>query len=236
MTRRARWGSPPSRCSSRTAERGPRSSRRLTVFSTRHNGGVDPYAVLGVDPGATPEEITAAFRRLAKRGHPDRGGGDAAVLRMAQVNAAYALLRAAQRPGQVPVPASSGPAGPRPVAGSWLPDAVRRALGPELLAALDARETVALVTPASTWSSPQALLAVTDRRLLWLLDDAPTHRVRFLRFRDVERVESRLRRPFRRRAALRVHTTAGRRLVFADLRPTTAMAIAGQVRAALPAR
>jgi len=202
---------------------------------TRHNGVVDPYAVLGIDPGATPEEITAAFRRLAKRWHPDMGGGDAAVLRMAQVNAAYDLLRAAQRPGHVPLPAASG-AGPRPVVGAWLPDTVRRALGPELLAALDARETVALVTPASTWSSPQALLAVTDRRLLWLLDDAPTHRVRFVRFRDVERVESRLRRPFRRRAALRVRTTAGRRLVFADLRPTTAMAIAGQVRAALPAR
>jgi curved DNA-binding protein CbpA len=196
---------------------------------------VDPYAVLGIDPGATPEEITAAFRRLAKRWHPDMGGGDAAVLRMAQVNAAYDLLRAAQRRGQEPIPAA-GAAGPRPAAGAWLPDPVRRALGPELVSALDIRETVALVTPASTWSSPQALLAVTDRRLLWLLDDAPTHRVRFLRFRDVERVESRLRRPFRRRAALRVRTTAGRRVVFADLRPTTAMAIAGQVRAALPAR
>jgi hypothetical protein len=197
---------------------------------------VDPYAVLGIDPGATPEEITAAFRRLAKRWHPDMGGGDAAVLRMAQVNAAYDLLRAAQRPGHVPLPAAPGTPGSRPTAGAWLPDSVRRALGPELLAALDVREAVALVTPASTWSSPQALLAVTDRRLLWLLDDAPTHRVRFLRFRDVERVESRLRRPFRRRAALRVRTTAGRRVVFADLRPTTAMAIAGQVRAALPER
>jgi hypothetical protein len=199
-------------------------------------GGVDPYAVLGVDPGATPEEITSAFRRQAKRWHPDMGGGDAAVLRMAQLNAAYDLLRAAQRSGPAPVSPAPGAAGPRPVAGAWLPDAVRRALGPELLAALDARENVALVTPASTWSSPQALLAVTDRRLLWLLDDAPTHRVRFLRFRDVERVESRLRRPFRRRAALRLRTTAGRRLVFADLRPATAMAIAGRVRAALPAR
>jgi hypothetical protein len=199
-------------------------------------GGVDPYAVLGIDPGATPEEITAAFRRLAKRWHPDMGGGDAAVLRMAQLNPAYARLRAAQRSGPAPVSPAPGAAGARPVAGAWLPDAVRRALGPELLAALDARENVALVTPASTWSSPQALLAVTDRRLLWLLDDAPTHRVRFLRFRDVERVESRLRRPFRRRAALRLHTTAGRRIVFADLRPATAMAIAGQVRAALPAR
>jgi hypothetical protein len=198
---------------------------------------VDPYAVLGVDVGATPEEITAAFRRLAKRWHPDMGGGDAGVLRMAQVNAAYDLLRAAQRPGQVPLPGAPVASGAtaaarRAVAGAWLPDAVRRALGPELLAALDARETVALITPASTWSSPQALLAVTDRRLLWLLDDAPTHRVRSLRYDAIARVDHRLRRPLRRVAVLRVRTTHGRVLSFTELRPATAAAIAGHIAGA----
>ena len=194
----------------------------------RHNGAVDPYAILGVEPGASPGEVTAAYRRLAKRWHPDRSGSDAGALRMAQINAAYDVLRAAhrRRPAAAAAPPARGASRP----GAWLPDAVRRALGPELLSVLDPREDVALVTPASTWSSPQALLAVTDRRLLWLLDDAPTHRVRSLRFRDVERVESRLGRPLRRRAVLRVMTTAGRRVVFADLRPVTAIAIAGRVR------
>jgi DnaJ domain len=192
---------------------------------------VDPYAILGVEPGVSPEELTAAYRRLAKRWHPDLSGGDAGVLRMAQINAAYDLLRADRRRGDTAAAsAAQARAAPRP--GAWLPDTVRHALGPELLAVLDPREEVALVTPASTWSSPQALLAVTDCRLLWLLDDAPTHRVRSLRFRDVEHVESRLRRPLRRRAVLRVITRAGRRLVFADLRPVTAMAIAGRVRRA----
>ena len=88
-----------------------------------------------------------------------------------------------------------------------------------------------LVTPTSTWASPQALLAVTDRRLLWLLDDAPTHRVRSLRYRDVADVQQRLGRPLRRSAVLRVRTTGGRRLSFAELRPATAAAIARRVQA-----
>jgi len=34
----------------------------------------DPYALLGVDPAATPGEIRRAFRRLARGAHPDAGG------------------------------------------------------------------------------------------------------------------------------------------------------------------
>ena len=33
-----------------------------------------PHEVLGVAPGASPAEVTAAFRRFALRNHPDRGG------------------------------------------------------------------------------------------------------------------------------------------------------------------
>jgi len=32
----------------------------------------DPHAVLGVDRGASPDEITRAYRELLKRYHPDR--------------------------------------------------------------------------------------------------------------------------------------------------------------------
>jgi hypothetical protein len=197
----------------------------------------DPFAVLGVTPDASGEEVAAAYRRLAKRWHPDRADGADAARRMAEINAAYDLVRSErwlERSGRVAPPADrpQAPARtPRARAGAWLAEPLRRALGRELLAALEDGEDVAIVTPTSTWASPQALLAVTDRRLLWLLDDAPTHRVRSLRFRDVADVEQRLGRPLRRSAVLRVRTTGGRRLSFAELRPATAAAIARRVAA-----
>ncbi|HEX8120078.1 MAG TPA: J domain-containing protein [Solirubrobacteraceae bacterium] len=198
----------------------------------------DPFAVLGVDPGAPLDDVTASYRRLAKRFHPDRGQGDAR--RMAEINVAYEMLRsdawqARKRPTGPARPAAPAPpaARARRVAGSWLPEPVRRALGPELLAALRDREDVVLVTPASAWASPQALLAVTDRRLLWLLDDAVTGRVRSIDFGAIADVATRLAWPRRRHAVLRVERRNGRRpLSFTELRPETAEAIAAHVRAA----
>ena len=40
-------------------------------------------------------EVGAAYREQAKRWHPDRGGGAQAERRMAEINVAYDLLRAA---------------------------------------------------------------------------------------------------------------------------------------------
>lgn len=45
-----------------------------------------PHDVLGVAPNATREEVREAFRKLAMKHHPDRGG-DAA--QFAAVRAAY---------------------------------------------------------------------------------------------------------------------------------------------------
>jgi DnaJ-like protein len=196
----------------------------------------DPFAVLGVTPGASAEEVAAAYRRLAKRWHPDRTGGQQDAHRMAEINAAYDLVRSERWLERYGRPEPVAPGAPRrrgaAGAGTWLAEPLRRALGRELLLALANGEQVAIVSPVSTWASPQTLLAVTDRRLLWLLDDAPTHRVRALRFRDVAEVDGRVGRPLRRSALLRVRTTAGRKLSFADLRPATAAAIARHVAAA----
>jgi curved DNA-binding protein CbpA len=58
----------------------------------------DPYAVLGLDPGASPATIKRRWRDLAREHHPDRAGvatpeAQARTSRMARINAAYDLLR-----------------------------------------------------------------------------------------------------------------------------------------------
>ena len=54
----------------------------------------DPYKVLGVSPDASDEEIKRAYRRLAKKYHPDLNPGDQeAARRMQEVNAAYEQIK-----------------------------------------------------------------------------------------------------------------------------------------------
>jgi hypothetical protein len=142
---------------------------------------------------------------------------------MAAINAAYDRLRDEVSEPE-PVVARAAPWG------AWLPGAVREALGPELLRLLVDGEPIEMVVRASTWSSPDTLLAVSDRRLLWLLDDAVSHRVRYVDFASVAAVDHRLAWPRKRTATLRLDLLNGRRVSFADLRPETATAIALHVR------
>jgi len=152
---------------------------------------------------------------------------------MAEINVAYELLRAGAHHERRPRPARARPPGPAQQGkGTGLPPAVRRALGPELLEALAPGEVVRLVTPTSTWASPRTILALTDRRLLWLLDDAPVARVRTAMLRDVEEVTARARRPRRQVATLQLRMTNGRRHAFAELRPHTAATIERRIREA----
>ncbi len=54
----------------------------------------DPYKVLGISPDASDEEIKRAYRRLAKKYHPDLNPGDQeAAKKMQQVNAAYEQIK-----------------------------------------------------------------------------------------------------------------------------------------------
>src|SRR4051794_10877717 len=127
---------------------------------------MDPWAALGLEPTASSAEVTAAYRRLAKRYHPDRAG-DRGAQRMAEINAAYDQLR-----DGVGEP-SAVAAGAGAVRGAWLRDEIRAALGPELLRVLSDQERIDMVVTASTWASPHTLLAVSDRRPPWVLRPAP---------------------------------------------------------------
>ena len=91
----------------------------------------DPHAVLGVDATATPVQIKAAWRRLARSNHPDLTGDDPAASRqatrrMAEINDAYAALTRADRNGRA---GRDGGDGGR-ADGSSFGDAPRRRGGP----------------------------------------------------------------------------------------------------------
>lgn len=58
----------------------------------------DPYKVLGLEPGASDEEVKKAYRRLAKKYHPDANPGDeAAAKKMQEINAAYEQIKNPQK-------------------------------------------------------------------------------------------------------------------------------------------
>ncbi|MGH2476070.1 MAG: DnaJ domain-containing protein [Candidatus Limnocylindrales bacterium] len=52
----------------------------------------DPYKILQVDREAEDEVIVAAYRRLARKYHPDVASGAEAVARMAAINAAWEMI------------------------------------------------------------------------------------------------------------------------------------------------
>src|SRR6185436_20190233 len=54
--------------------------------------GFDPYKVLQVDSEAEDEVIQAAYRRLARKYHPDLAATPEAAERMSAINAAWEMI------------------------------------------------------------------------------------------------------------------------------------------------
>jgi hypothetical protein len=71
------------------------------VGNEEDNSGRDLYAVLGLEPDATMDEIRRAFRLLAVKNHPDKNPGDVkAALRFKRINAAFQVLNDPERRNQ----------------------------------------------------------------------------------------------------------------------------------------
>lgn len=50
------------------------------------------YDILGISKDATSEQIKQAYRRMAMKHHPDKGGGSAAEAKFKEINEAYQVL------------------------------------------------------------------------------------------------------------------------------------------------
>ena len=82
---------------------------------------MNPYRELVVSPRATDREVSRAYKRLAKRCHPDLHPEDeSAAERMGRLNRAYGDIKAMRRRGRErdaepgPVP-EAAPARPKPL-------------------------------------------------------------------------------------------------------------------------
>ena len=53
----------------------------------------DYYSTLEISPSATQGEVSHAYKRLAKKWHPDRNHSPEATVRMQEINEAYFILR-----------------------------------------------------------------------------------------------------------------------------------------------
>jgi hypothetical protein len=91
----------------------------------------DYYKVLQVDPAADPDIIAVAYKRLARKYHPDMNPSPEATHRMQAINTAYQVLRDPgtrtqydrERSGQASWSATQDAEAPRP---HEEPDATRR--------------------------------------------------------------------------------------------------------------
>jgi hypothetical protein len=77
----------------------------------------DPYTTLGVPRGAASSQLRAAYRRLAKRYHPDLHADGRATEQMRRVNQAWEILSSPSRRAEYDASVTAQAA--RPTGGHW---------------------------------------------------------------------------------------------------------------------
>jgi hypothetical protein len=73
-------------------------TRPFRDFLLGKHTGPDPFVELGLTPGATAAEVRRAFRRLALRRHPDRGGRQEDFVRLEEAYRAALMMAELRSP------------------------------------------------------------------------------------------------------------------------------------------
>jgi molecular chaperone DnaJ len=83
---------------SRKVDKNVQQSYNSVELLRKEMPGKDYYQILGVDRNASEKDIKQAYRRLARKHHPDLNPGDkAAEARFKEINAAYEVLSNAEK-------------------------------------------------------------------------------------------------------------------------------------------
>jgi len=126
---------------------------------------LDPYAILGVAPDASPTQIQQAYRRLAKRYHPDLQPGSKTSRQMQRLNQAWAILSNPARRARHDSDRSQS-ATSRPVAWSGAPN---RAWQATAAARPDAQSADRVQPPAGNPWFSGVIAVVAAVAVIWLV-------------------------------------------------------------------
>jgi curved DNA-binding protein CbpA len=126
----------------------------------------DYYKTLQVDPAADPEVIEAAYRRLARKFHPDTNPAPDANARMAALNEAYAVIGDPQQRADYDLRRRIGVRAARPPAAAPRPSEPVHPDPDERIAArvaeLRRRQQQAATRARQTVSTPQATRPIDE--------------------------------------------------------------------------
>lgn len=123
---------------------------------------IDYYKVLQVDPQADRDVIEAAFRRLARKVHPDANRSADAEERMKELSEAYSVLMDPEKRARFDALRRSMPQGVSPAGNGHA-----QGRGQELFKRIMVRAAVAILIIAAFRLNPRLGIIVAGAVLLW---------------------------------------------------------------------